>query len=146
MVAGCQATAKAGKYCVHLALKDGEEITETCELAAPKSETEADSLSGLRSRVFDFLRDREAERLALWRYEAAPASASINAARPVIRAEGAILAAAGELGIEVVEVAPSSERKKHGVKNEELVDLRVASLAGSWKNEARRAAAAATFA
>jgi hypothetical protein len=145
MVAGCQATAKAGKYAVYLVLLDGSEITDTCELLAPKSTTEADSLSGLRSRVFDFLRDRGVDQLALWRYEAAPGGASINAARPVIRAEGAILAAAGELGIEVVEVAPSSERKKEGVKNDELVALRVAMLTGSWKNEARRAAAAATF-
>jgi hypothetical protein len=67
-----------------------------------------------------------------------------NTARPIMRAEGVVLAAAAEIGVPVREVSPSSERGKG--KNEELVAARLSGIDGSWKQDARRAVAASTYA
>lgn len=146
MVAGCQVTTKNGAYFVVIALREGDTVTDVLEWPGPRGETEADALAGLRVRVRDVLRDRKVSRLALWQYEGGQ-HATIKVARPAIRAEGVVLAAAGQVpGVEVVEVSPASERKKAALKTEPLVDSRLEQLDGSWSEAARRAVAASTFA
>jgi hypothetical protein len=146
MVAGCEVTVKDGAYVVVLALREGSTIVEVVPLSAPSAESEADSLAGLRVRVRDALKDHAVLRVALWRYEGTPGGVRMNSARPIVRAEGVVLAAAGEVGIELVEVSPASERGKRKAKNDEVVAELIAGIAGSWRANAGRAVAASTFA
>jgi hypothetical protein len=143
MVAGCEVTVREHRHVVQIALRDGSSIVDVVVLSAPKSESESDSLAGLRVRACDVFRDRDVTQVAIWRYEGSHLGVKINTARPIMRAEGVLLAAAGEVGVPVREVSASSERGKG--KNEELVTARVSGLGGSWTQDARRAVAASTF-
>ena len=145
MVAGCHITTHDGAYLVFVALRDADEIVRVAELPAPRAESEMSQLAGLRMRISDVLQGQQIQRLALWRYDGAQ-HATINAARPVIRAEGVVLGAAGDLGVDVVQVSPNSERSKAGVKTEELLASLTGSLRGDWKSDARRAVAASAYA
>jgi hypothetical protein len=129
-----------------LALRDGNQIVEVVQLSAPRGETEPDALEGLRIRIRDVLRDKQVSKLALWHYEGSPGGVRINTARPIVRAEGVVLAAAGEAGTEVIEVSANSERRGGGHKNNEaLVAALTAGLSGTWDPDGGRAVAASTL-
>src|SRR5690349_19835177 len=104
MVAGCHITTRSGAYLAVLVLVDGGRIVDVVDLAAPGGDAEPDALEQLRVRVRDVFRDHGVDRMALWRYEGSPGGVSINSARPIVRAEGIVLAGAGEAGVNVVEI------------------------------------------
>lgn len=138
---------QGGSYRVAFAMRDGDEIVHTAILNAPSAETESDALAGLRVRACDLLRDRGVTRMALWSYEGSPRGIRVTAARPVMRAEGVVIACAGEIGVDALEISASSERQRGGHRtNDELVATRVGNLRGSWEPDAVRAVAASTFA
>jgi hypothetical protein len=126
-------------------LEEGE-VIEVLSLPTPKGISEGDALNSLRVRVRDALDARAVVTLALWLYEGSPRGISVTKARPVLRAEGAVLSAAGDLGLPVIEISPTSRRKSEGHrKNEDLVAARISNVGGTWDADADRAVAAATY-
>jgi hypothetical protein len=138
---------RRGSHVVRLAVRDGNAIVGLEDLAAQLTENEAHGLASLRVRVRDFLKNEGVTTVALWFYEGSPGGVSLKTARPIVRAEGVVVAAAGELGIDVVEISAASERKRGGYKkNDDLVSALNSGLSGTWEEDARRAVAASTFA
>jgi hypothetical protein len=134
---------KGGRYRVVIALVEADVVVDVRDLVAPRGEDESDALAELRVRVRDVLRDRGVETLALWHVEGSHRGVKVATVRPSLRAEGVVLAAAGEAGARVVEVAPSSQRKSLAAKsNDEAADKLASTLSGQWPPDALRSVAA----
>lgn len=121
-------------------------MVDVLDLRAPANESEPRALAGLSVRVRDALADRGVQRLGLWSYEGSPRGVAVTTARTPMRAEAVVLAVAGELGIEVVEISPTSVRKKGDhASNEAAATATAAALTGAWPPAVERAAAAAAL-
>jgi flagellar biosynthesis/type III secretory pathway ATPase len=144
MLAGAQATSQGGRHRVLLAFAENGAVIDVLDLRAPAGESESRALAGLSVRVRDALADHGVQRLGLWSYEGSPRGVAVTAARTPMRAEAVVLAVAGELGIEVVEISPTSLRKKGGhTSNDAAASATAAAFTGTWPPAAERAAAAA---
>ena len=122
-----------GGYAVRMALREGGTVTRVVKLNAPPGEDEHTNLAGLLLRVRDALRDSGASSFALWRYEASYRGVKWEIARPALRAEGVVLAAAAEVGVAVREISPASEQKSSPHRSiDALAAARASTLTGSW--------------
>lgn len=148
MRAGAQATVQGGRHRVFVALVDAGALVATADLRGSADQDEAGQLADLHLRISDLLRDQEAQTLGVWAFEGSfRGLGTLVSTGPKLHAEGVVLAAAGELGVMVTTISPSSVRAAQGVrKNAEAAKGASSAVSGAWPAEFDAAVAAALLA
>ena len=131
-----------------MAVLDGDEVAGHTVFPAPAAEAESAQHRELYVRAHELLRSTGAEALVVWQLDPPPKRGAIRLlpALTVGRAEGAVLAAAGQLGIHRVGIMSGAgvRAAAGGGGTDDAVEALCAPLRGSLpKGAVHRAAAAA---
>jgi hypothetical protein len=106
VVGGVHARQDDERFFVAMAVIDDDRVLGHSVVPAAAGEPESRRLRELQVRAHELLRSTSAEALVVWQVDPPPKGRGIRLlpALTVGRAEGAVLAAAGELGIETIDV------------------------------------------
>src|ERR1700760_19953 len=98
-LAGIYSRLSGGRYDTAIAILEGDQIVEHTHFTAQAHQSESNQLSELYVRAHELLRPRDAGIVAVWSQDPAPGGKSrLSISLANGRAEGAVLAAAGQLG------------------------------------------------
>lgn len=147
IVGGIHARIAGKRFEVAITVLDGTNVIDHTVLPAPAGEAQSGQLCELQIRAHEVLRASGAEAVVLWQLDPPPGGrVRLIPVLDVGRAEGAVLAAAGDLGIEVAATVAGATVRSAAARprTEDAVD----ELCGDLTNlppaeSARRAAAAA---
>lgn len=135
---------ESSRFNAHFAVVNDDRLRDTSSYTAPASESEPAQLFELFRRSGQLLDEHQPEILAIRQVEQGPHGARTARLAIPLRAEGAILAAAGTRGIEHEQVAGATLRAAiSGAKTDEAVDGLCAELSGEEAGDCRIAAAVA---
>jgi hypothetical protein len=146
VVAGICARTAADRFKVAMAVLDRLRLVEHTVLPAAAAEPLTRQLAELRVRAHELFEAHRVEAIALWQVDP-PVGGGVRL-RPTLiagQAEGAVLAAAGELGIEAVRLANGATvRAAGGGRTVDAVKTLAGALAGlPASGDVARAAAVA---
>lgn len=104
VVGGVHARKSGDRYSVSIAVVDDDRVVDHSVVPAPAGEAASRQLRELQVRAHELLRSTLAEALVLWQLDPPPRAGSVRLLPTLTigRAEGAVLVAAGQLGIETV--------------------------------------------
>ena len=145
IVAGVHSRQSGGRYDVALAVVDDATVLAHNHVLAAAGEAESDQFRNLYVRAHEVLRPHAVEVVVLWPPDPPPGGrVKLTTTLAAGRAEGAVLAAAGELGMRSAVIAGAGVRAAGGGSTDEAVEGLWSSLADVPDDDAvRRAIAAA---
>jgi hypothetical protein len=145
LVAGVSARLASGRYDVAIAVINGSKLVDHTRISAPAGEAESGQLHELNVRAHEVLRPHTPEYVILWPPDPPPGGGvKLKPTLATGRAEGAILAAAGELGIQSDTISGAGVRAAGGSSTDAAVAKLCSGISGlPGDASVRRAVAAA---
>jgi hypothetical protein len=144
LVLGVHIHPESSRFNAHFAVVNGDRLRETSSYTAPASESESAQLFELFRRSSQLLDEHQPEMLAFRQVEQGPRGAKTARLAIPLRAEGAVLAAAGTRGLDHEQIASATLRAAASEdKTDTAVDSLCAELSGGEAEDCRVAAAVA---
>lgn len=147
VIAGVHIRRAGERYDAAVAVIDGAALLDHTHIAAAAGEAESGQLSELYVRAHEVLRPHGSERIVVWPPDPPPGGRiRLKSTLATGRAEGAVLAAAGKLGVPSDVISGARVRAAGGGSTDEAVEQLCASIRGVPSDESVRRAIAAAHA